>query len=296
MCRLRTSCGPRAGLVRTPWFPAVVPHTCSTDHHYFQRKLGGETSVLRTFIFACSFSKLPPPACPGTACNQFCPWMGHQQDSNTWLRLLDWNVRSHWLWQLDTSQQSFQTVHFRHLHECCVYMVIHSKNMFKLMFKTYDFHYGATCVYMVFTCSQSVFKTGFVQKSSEFHWGDKLVWLFGHVGVRSSMRENIPVPKLVQLPRVPVLSKSQFQHLQWPSGRCHSGTRRFRAAIRHPWSSMWAIWVICRRPVASRFPFIFQQPGMHHSRLFFWHKHGQRIFSLGHLYRSRSRAHLTYAL
>lgn len=93
-----------------------------------------------------------------------------------------------------------------------------------------------------------------------------------------------------------LLSKSQFQHLQWPSGRCHSGTRRFRAAIRHPWSSMWAIWVICRRPVASRFPFIFQQPGMHHSKLFFWHKHGQRIFSLGHLYRSRSRAHLTYAL
>ena len=40
MCRLRTSCGPRAGLVRTPWFPAVVPRTCSTDHHYFQRKLG----------------------------------------------------------------------------------------------------------------------------------------------------------------------------------------------------------------------------------------------------------------
>lgn len=50
-----------------------------------------------------------------------------------------------------------------------------------------------------------------------------------------------------------LLSKSQFQHLQWPSGRCHSGTRRFRATIRHPWSSMWAIWVICRRPVASRF-------------------------------------------
>ena len=160
MCRLRTSCGPRAGLVRTPWFPAVVPRTCSTDHHYFQRKLGGETSVLRTFIFACSFSKLPPPACPGTACNQFCPWMGHQQDSNTWLRLLDRNVRSHWLWQLDTSQQSFQTVHFRYLHECCVYMVIHSKNMFKLMFKTW---FSLWCnlrlhgVYMFPECVQNRF-------------------------------------------------------------------------------------------------------------------------------------------
>ena len=235
--------GPRAGLVRTPWFPAVFPRTCSTDHHYFQRKLGGETSVLRTFIFACSFSKLPPPACPGTACNQFCPWMGHQQDSNTWLRLLDWNVRSHWLWQLDTSQQSFQTVHFRYLHECCVYMVIHSKNMFKLMFKTYDFHYGATCVYMVFTCSQIVFKTGFVQKSSEFHWGDKLVWLFGHVGVRSSMRENIPVPKLVQLPRVPVavlpvlasgVSGISSSIAQWEQRQTAQEALKKEVALHHP--------------------------------------------------------------
>ena len=68
--------GPRAGLVRTPWFPAVVPRTCSTDYILFSKEVR-ETSVLRTFIFACSFSKLPPPACPETACNQFCPWMGH---------------------------------------------------------------------------------------------------------------------------------------------------------------------------------------------------------------------------
>ena len=130
--------------------------------------------------------------------------MCRQQDPTNWLCLLDWNVRSHWIWQLDTNQKTFQTVHSRYLHECCVYMVIHNQNMFKLTFITYDFHYGVTCVYMVFTCSQNEFKIGFIQKSSEFHWGNKLVWLFGHVGVRSSMGENIPVPKLVQLPRLPV--------------------------------------------------------------------------------------------
>ena len=211
MCRLRTSFGPRAGLVRAScalpgfrlWFPVPAARITIIFKGSSDEKLPC-CGHLYLLVLSRNFRRRLARELLVTNFAQFCPWMGHQQDSNTWLRLLDWNVRSHWLWQRDTSQQSFQTVHFRYLHECCVYMVVHSKNMFKLMFKTYDFHYGATCVYMVFTCSQNVFKTGFVQKSSEFHWGYKLVWLFRHVGVRSSMRENIPVPKLVQLARVPV--------------------------------------------------------------------------------------------
>jgi hypothetical protein len=36
------------------------------------------------------------------------------------------------------------------------------------------------------------YSTGGPQIDSEFHWGDKLVWLFGHVGVRSSMGKTSP--------------------------------------------------------------------------------------------------------
>ena len=52
----------------------------------------------------------------------------------------------------------------------------------------------ATCVYMVFSRSEDLFKKGFAQKSSEFHAGKMLVWLFGQVGVRSSMRESFQIP------------------------------------------------------------------------------------------------------
>ena len=60
--------------------------------------------------------------------------------------------------------------------------------------KTYFLDNGATCVYMVFSHSEDLFKKGFAQKSSEFHGGKMFVWLLGHVGVRSSMRESRQLP------------------------------------------------------------------------------------------------------
>ena len=60
--------------------------------------------------------------------------------------------------------------------------------------KTYFLDNGATCVYMVFSHSEDLFKKGFAQKSSEFHGGKMFVWLLRHVGVRSSMWESRQLP------------------------------------------------------------------------------------------------------